>query len=150
MQELKFIKHSEENGEIFMALNWARISWIWPNHQQRQQQQKDKVNFIKIKSLCAWKCFHSWVYSHSAMSDSLWLHGPYSPPGSSVHGIFQARLPEWVATSFSRRPSQPRDRTWVSLMAGRGFTIWATERMQWKGNLQNGRKYFQITFLMRA
>jgi len=37
-----------------------------------------------------------------------------SPPGSSVHGIFQARILEWVAISFSRRSSQPRDWTPVS------------------------------------
>ena len=35
-----------------------------------------------------------------------------SPPGSSVHGILQARILEWVAISFSRGSSQPRDRTW--------------------------------------
>ena len=44
----------------------------------------------------------------------------------SVHGIFQARLLEWVAISFSRRSSWPRDRTQVSSIAGRCFTIWAT------------------------
>ena len=41
-----------------------------------------------------------------------------SLPGSSVHGIFQARVLEWVAISFSRESSQPRDRTWVSRIAG--------------------------------
>ena len=35
-------------------------------------------------------------------------------PGSAVHGIFQARILEWAAISFSRGSSQPRDRTWVS------------------------------------
>ena len=45
---------------------------------------------------------------------------------SSVHGIFQARVLEWVAISFSRGSSRPRDRTWVSRIAGRCFTIWAT------------------------
>ena len=35
-------------------------------------------------------------------------------PGSSVHGILQERILEWVAISFSRRSSQPRDRTLVS------------------------------------
>ena len=35
-----------------------------------------------------------------------------SPPGSSIHGIFQARILEWVAISFSRGSSSPRDRTW--------------------------------------
>ena len=49
-----------------------------------------------------------------------------SLPGSSVHGISQARLLEWVAIYFSRGSSQPRDRTWVSCVAGRFFTIWAT------------------------
>ena len=49
-----------------------------------------------------------------------------SPPGSSVHGIFQARALEWVAISFSRGSSQPRDRTRVSHIAGRRFTVWAT------------------------
>ena len=40
-----------------------------------------------------------------------------SLPGSSVHGIFQARILEWVAISFSRGSSQPRDQTWVSCIA---------------------------------
>ena len=43
----------------------------------------------------------------------------------SVHGIFQARILEWSAISFSRGSSQPRDRTWVSRIVGRCFTIWA-------------------------
>ena len=47
-------------------------------------------------------------------------------PGSSVHGIFQARVLEWVPISSSRGSSQPRDGTWVSLIPGRRFTIWAT------------------------
>ena len=52
-----------------------------------------------------------------------------SLPGSSIHGIFQARVLEWVATSFSRGSSQPRDRTWVSRIVGRYFTIWATREV---------------------
>ena len=45
-----------------------------------------------------------------------------NPPGSSVHGILQARILEWVAIPFSRRSSQPRDQTWVSGSAGGFFT----------------------------
>ena len=45
-----------------------------------------------------------------------------SPPGSSVHGISQARILEWVATSSSRGSSRPRDWTQVSSIAGRLFT----------------------------
>ena len=49
-----------------------------------------------------------------------------SLPGSSIHRIFQARVLDWVATSFSRGSSRPRDQTWVSHTAGGHFTIWAT------------------------
>ena len=49
-----------------------------------------------------------------------------SPRGSSVHGIPQARILQWVAIPFSRGSSQPRDQTQVSRIAGRFFTVWAT------------------------
>ena len=49
-----------------------------------------------------------------------------SLPGSSVHGIFQARVLEWVAISFSRGSSGPRDRSRVFCIVGRCFIIWAT------------------------
>ena len=49
-----------------------------------------------------------------------------SPPGSSAHGILQARVLEWVAISFSRGSSRPRDQTQVSHIAGRRFNLWAT------------------------
>ena len=48
--------------------------------------------------------------------------------GSSVYGILQARILEWVAISLSRGSSQPRDQTKVSCIAGRFFTIWATRQ----------------------
>ena len=50
----------------------------------------------------------------------------YNLPGSSVHGIFQARVLEWGAISISRGSSWPRDQTQVSHIAGRRFTVWAT------------------------
>ena len=49
--------------------------------------------------------------------------------GSSIHRIFQAIVLEWVAISFSRVPSQPRDRTWISLIVDRCFTIWANREV---------------------
>ena len=52
-----------------------------------------------------------------------------SPPGSLVHGIFQAWILERVAISFSRGSSQPRDRTQVSRIVGRCFTLWATREL---------------------
>ena len=49
-----------------------------------------------------------------------------SLPGSSVHGVLQARILEWVTMSFSRGSSWPRDWTQVTRIAGRLFTVWAT------------------------
>ena len=46
-----------------------------------------------------------------------------SPPGFSVHGILQARIPEWVAIPFSRVSSQPRGQTWVSYISGRFVSV---------------------------
>ena len=55
-----------------------------------------------------------------------------SPPGSSVHGIFQAWILEWVAVSFSRGFSWPRDRTRASRIVSRRFTVWATREAHQK------------------
>ena len=57
---------------------------------------------------------------------TLWDPIDCSLPGSSVHGILQARKLEWVAISFSRGSSWPRDRTGISCSADRFFTFWAT------------------------
>ena len=46
-----------------------------------------------------------------------------SLPGSSIPGIFQARILEWVAVSFSRGSSQPRAQIWVSHLVDRCFTV---------------------------
>ena len=49
-----------------------------------------------------------------------------SQPGSSVHGILQARILEWASISFSRGSSRPRNRTQLSHILGRCFNLWAT------------------------
>ena len=61
-----------------------------------------------------------------------------SPPGSSVHGIFQVRVVEWVSISFSRGSSQPRDRTQVYCIGMWILNHWATWEALlhcWKCNL---------------
>ena len=65
------------------------------------------------------KCY--W-FSHVWLCD----HMGCSPPGSSVHGILQARILEWVAIPFSRESSRPRGWTQASRIPGRFSTIWAT------------------------
>ena len=60
---------------------------------------------------------------------TLWDPIDCSLLGSSVHGIFQAIVLEWIAISFSRGSSQPRARTWVSRIVDRRFTVWATREV---------------------
>ena len=62
---------------------------------------------VKVTQLCPTLCDH--------MDCSL--------PGSSAHGIFQARILQWVAIPFFRVSSQPRDRTQASHIAGGFFTL---------------------------
>ena len=67
--------------------------------------------------VCIWSSFsHVWLFCDPM---------DCNPPRSSVHGIFQARTPEWVAISFSRGSSRPRKQThvsYVSWIGGRSFT----------------------------
>jgi len=49
-----------------------------------------------------------------------------SPPGSSIHGILHTRILEGAAIPFSKGSSESRNRTQVSCMVGRFFTIWST------------------------
>ena len=67
---------------------------------------------------------HSWHLAHKTQSCPTLCDGlDCSLPGFSVHGILQARNLEQVAIPFSRESSRPRDRTQVSCIAGRFFTI---------------------------
>ena len=77
------------------------------------------LGFILLGTLCESRSLNYW--KGKVMSDSLQPMDS-SLPGSSVHGILQARILEWVAIPFSRGSSQPRDRTQVSCIAGEFFT----------------------------
>ena len=68
--------------------------------------------------------FCSSVLNVLVMSDSCDPMGCSPPP--SVHGVYQAAILEWVIISFSRGSSWPRDRTQVSHIADRFFSVWAT------------------------
>ena len=81
---------------------------------------KKKKREAPIKRLWKWNC--------SFVSDSWWPMD-YRLPGFSVYGILQARVLKWVAFSFSRGSSHPRDWSRVSCIIGRCFTIWATREV---------------------
>ena len=70
---------------------------------------------------------HRVAKSRTQLSD--WTELNSNLPGSSVNGIFQARVLERVAISFSRGSSRPRDQTQVSRVVGRRFTVWATREV---------------------
>ena len=78
-----------------------------------------------------------------------------SPPGSSAHGILQARMLEWVAISFSRGSSQPRDRTLVSCIGRQILYCWAIREapilqlssfIAWNSSLKGGEAESHIAY----
>ena len=84
--------------------------------------QSPTAVFLNYIYSCTWQ---SKRVNRSTVSNSLWPLD-CGPPGSSVHGILQARIPEWVAILFFRGSFHPRDQTQASHNAGRFFTIWST------------------------
>ena len=94
------------------------FSLIIPWMGEKKKKQGRKKPFVTKKIVC----------SVSQLCPALYNTLDCSPPGSSVHGIYQARILKWIAISFSRGSSQPRDWTsvfCVSCNAGRFFTCWA-------------------------
>ena len=85
----------------------------------KESDMTEQLNWTELTCLL----LSPWV-----VSDSLWPHEPDSLPGSSFHGIFQARIWEWVAFSFSRGSSKSRDQTHISCVScitGGFFICWA-------------------------
>ena len=96
------------------------------------------------------------------VSCSIWLLvTPWtvcSPQGSSVYGILQAGILEWIAILFSKGSSQPRNLTQICI-AGRFFTVWATREASWavckfcrlipcqSGHLQMSLSVYRLSFL---
>ena len=71
-----------------------------------------------------------------------------SLPGSSVHGIFQALVLEWIAVSFSRGSSRPGDWTRVSRIVDRHFTVWATREVNRKLQIKTTMWYHVMPMRM--
>ena len=84
---------------------------------------------LSLDQILHWQLCHVKVKSESEVAQlcpTLCDPMDCSLPGSSVHGIFQAIVLEWISISFSRGSSQPRDQTQVSHIVDRCLTIWAT------------------------
>ena len=99
---------------------------VFLNMTQKAQTGREK-HISKFESIKTSVCLH--FTSVCVLVTQLWLtlRDPmdYRLPGSSIHGILQARILEWVAMPFSRGNSWLRDQIRVSWTAGRFFTVWA-------------------------
>ena len=99
-----------------------------------QEQNPKASKLMRISKNCRLlaKYYRQEESKVAQLLKSLWLCDPMDCglPGSSVHGSFQARILEWVAISFSRSSSRPRDWIRVSCIVGRRSTIWATREVQ--------------------
>ena len=96
---------------------------------------------LKISSIQRTPHLKYLKWSRSVVSDSL-RPVDCSPPSSTVHGILQARILQWVAISFSRGSSRPKDRTQVSHIAGRHFNLCATrEALKYKNTVSQKTSY---------
>ena len=109
VQETKHMKtkaifHSELREEVFFFKKNSMI--------QQQRVFTQLYSYVYILLLCL-------AQSWPTLSDPM----DCSPPGSSVHGILQARILEWVAILFSRGSSPPRDQAQHSCTGHRFFTI---------------------------
>ena len=81
---------------------------------RKQRPWALKQQKVKVKRWVAQSCL------------TLWDPVSYSLPGSSIYGLLQARILQWVAILFSIGASWPRDRTQVSHIVGRFFALWVT------------------------
>ena len=119
-KDSSWLSFKSTGGEGGIELPWeVWRSNMWPLYSSCKGH--------KVSLLSLWLCLSVYVCVLVAKS-RLTLCDPMDcgPPGSSVHGILQARILEWVAISFSRGSSQLRDQIQVSCITGRLFTIWAT------------------------
>ena len=107
--------------QLFPLVKKNHIFW----HYKKNLNRKIFSVLWPFSPRCTW-CIHISKSEVTQPCANLCNPMDCSLPGSYVHGIFQASVLEWVAISFSRGFSQPRDRTWVSCIAGRHFTVWAT------------------------
>ena len=94
---------------------------------------RQELTFFFSSYLLPWnfnRTFMKWKSESVKSLSCVWLFATpqtvtYQAPLSM--GFFQARILEWVAISFSRGSSKPRDWTWVSCIAGGFFTVWVTK-----------------------
>ena len=128
--EQRFTYISAARGRLLAYLH-PLVFWCWEKATRDAQRRQCWDTAVPAEIVDTWSKLVKnaaiipikyLLFSRSVMSDLFCNPRNYSPPGSSVHGISQARILEWIAISFSRGSSWPRDQTHVSCIAGRFFT----------------------------
>ena len=129
------IDYNLRDSSVHGILQARILKWFAISFSSGSSQPRDRTQISCITG----RFFTDWATRKAVVFDVKWspvtqscptLCDPmdYSLPGSS-HGIFQARVLEWVAISFSRGSSPSRDQTRVSHIVGRHLTIWATREV---------------------
>ena len=121
-------------GILFLKQLTKEVSHIWGKKKPKLGNIFKGIGLkIIILYISAWtlKVIRHRLHAKSLQS-CLTLCDPMdcSPPGSSVHGILQTRILEWVAISFSKGSSWPRDRTCISCICRRILYYWTTWETQ--------------------
>ena len=130
--EWEGVQQRQTEGGVFFLIGLNMRFFKSPS-QTSHKRNSSTTSFKKKKGKC--------LFSPEILQRSEWVKVAESSlvlcdpmdcnlPGSSVHGILQASVLEWVAIFFSRRSSWPRDQTQVSCIAGRFFIIWATREAE--------------------
>ena len=104
---------------ILSYISWTSFLWLWnPRDWMSGQQWVNSMCVCVCVCVCMHTHMHTHTHTHTVSKSCQSICDPMdcSPPGSSVHGISQARILEWVAISSSRGPSWSRDRTCVSFL----------------------------------
>ena len=107
---MEYYSAIKKNTFESVLMRWMKLEPII----QSEVSQKEKHQY-SILTHAAAKLLQSCPTLCDPMDCSL--------PGFSVHGIFQTIVLEWIAISFSKGSSQPRDQTWVSRIVDRRFTV---------------------------
>ena len=116
-------------GKDSSTLVWIKVEA--PNYTSSHCCHHCHEFVVKTNASFRWKClwWNGVCVVCAQTCPVLCDHMDCSPSGSSVHGILQARILEWVAIPFFRGSSWPRDLSRVFHIAGRFFTIWATREV---------------------
>ena len=147
-QGLYFIKSQEQDGrnrstQGLPSLSFVKIKTVVERNQKDTQRcrmleahrlwSETDCTLSYLSTVSPWASYlisvPRFLYQYSSVS-CVWLCNPVvcSPPGSSVHGLLQARTMECVVMPSCRGSSQLRDWTQVSHIAGGFFTTWATRK----------------------